>query len=316
MIQNDEISPSEGIVEGEVNYKAKARRKGELKKVGIEVEVGSVCKEERCIARIPSLQRKTFIMISHFFVLSQGADNVVFRDYRGEVQKASAETFSPKVKFWKEDGEEDAPPNIDGVNYFHVKVAGLFFVATTRVNVSPSLALELLQRIAQFIKDYRDVLNEDSLRKNFVLVNELLLEVIAHWQTVLKPACPRTWVMCEQHQLRKGPKKMPATAITKSVVANEPGGRIRDEIFVDIRLALNEDLRIGRTDYRSSGVVILDDCNFHESVHLDSFDVDRMLTGVPPDGEFPVMNYRMTQPFKPPFRINALIEETGSLTVI
>jgi hypothetical protein len=28
------------------------------------------------------------------------------------------------------------------------------------------------------------------------------------------------------------------------------------------------------------------------------------------------MNYRMTQAFKPPFRINALIEETGSLKVI
>lgn len=34
-------------------------------------------------------------------------------------------------------------------------------------------------------------------------------------------------------------------------------------------------------DYGSSlgsGAVILDDCNFHESVHLDSFDVDRTLT--------------------------------------
>ena len=34
------------------------------------------------------------------------------------------------------------------------------------------------------------------------------------------------------------------------------------------------------SDYRSSGggAVILDDCNFHESVHLDSFDIDRTLT--------------------------------------
>ena len=33
-------------------------------------------------------------------------------------------------------------------------------------------------------------------------------------------------------------------------------------------------------DYRSSGggAVILDDCNFHESVYLDSFDIDRTLT--------------------------------------
>lgn len=37
---------------------------------------------------------------------------------------------------------------------------------------------------------------------------------------------------------------------------------------------------------------------------------------VPPDGEFPVMNYRMTQEFKPPFRINTLIEEAGALKVI
>ena len=35
------------------------------------------------------------------------------------------------------------------------------------------------------------------------------------------------------------------------------------------------------TDYGSSsgsGVVILDDCNFHESVHLDNFDIDRTLS--------------------------------------
>jgi hypothetical protein len=68
--------------------------------------------------------------------------------------------------------------NVDGVNYIHVKVAGLFFVATSRVNVSPSLVLELLQRIARVTKDYLGVLNEDSLRKNFVLVYELLDEVI------------------------------------------------------------------------------------------------------------------------------------------
>lgn len=59
-----------------------------------------------------------------------------------------------------------------------MKVAGLLFVATTRVNVSPSVVLELLQRTARVIKDYLGVLNEDSFRKNFVLVYELLDEMI------------------------------------------------------------------------------------------------------------------------------------------
>ncbi|KAK6245459.1 hypothetical protein QUC31_000247 [Theobroma cacao] len=307
-------------------------------------------------------------MISQLFVLSQRGDNIVFRDYRGEVQRGSAEIFFRKVRFWNDDGEGDAPPafNVNGVNYFHVRVSGLLFVATTRVNVSPSLVLELLQRIARLIKDYLGVLNEDSLRKNFVLVYELLDEVLdfGYVQTtsteVLKSYVFNAPVMIDAARMpslgpaaifMQGNKRMPGTAITKSVVVNEPGGRRREEIFVDviekisvtfsasgyiltseidgtiqmksyltgnpeILLALNDDLNIGRGDYRSSygsGAVILDDCNFHESVQLNSFDIDRTLTLVPPDGEFSVMNYRMTQEFKPPFRINALLEEAGLL---
>ncbi|XP_054797319.1 AP-4 complex subunit mu isoform X1 [Prosopis cineraria] len=312
-------------------------------------------------------------MISQFFVLSQRGDNIVFRDYRGDVQNGSAEIFFRKVKFWKEDGQEDAPPvfNVDGVNYFHVKVVGLLFVATTRVNMSPSFALELLQRIARVIKDYLGVLNEDTLRKNFVLVYELLDEVIdfGYVQTtsteLLKSYVFNEPIVVDAPRLpplepaaifAQRAKRMPGIAVTKSVIATEPGGRNREEIFVDviekisitfsssgyiltseidgtiqmksyltgnpeIRLALNDDLAIGRGQgpiygYRSSsgsGAVILDDCNFHESVRLDSFDVDRTLSLIPPDGEFPVMNYRMTQEFRPPFRINVLIEEAGPL---
>ncbi|CAN6465783.1 unnamed protein product [Victoria cruziana] len=237
-------------------------------------------------------------MICQFFVLSQRGDNIVFRDYRGEVQKGSAEVFFRKVKFWKGDEGEEAPPvfNVDGVNYIHVKVAGLLFVATTRVNVSPSLVLELLQRTARVIKDYLGVLSEESLRKNFVLVYELLDEVIdfGYPQTtsteVLKSYVFNEPIVVDSARLPPlgpaaifvhGTKRMPGTAVTKSVVANEPGGKKREEIFVDIiekisvtfsssgyiltseidgtiqmksyltgnpeiRLALNEELNIGR----------------------------------------------------------------------
>ncbi|KAL1538497.1 AP-4 complex subunit mu [Salvia divinorum] len=288
-------------------------------------------------------------MISQFFVLSQRGDNIVFRDYRRDVQKGSAEIFFRKVKFWKDDGKEEAPPvfNLDGVNYFHVK------------------------RIARAIKDYLGVLSEESMRKNFVLVYELLDEVIdfGYVQTtsteVLKSYVFNEPIVVDAARLptlgpaalfMQGNKRMPGTAVTKSVVANDPGGRKREEIFVDIiekisvtfsssgyvltseidgtiqmksyltgnpeiRLALNDDLHIGRGSVPSfgysgssgTGAVILDDCNFHESVHMDNFDIDRTLSLVPPDGEFPVMNYRITQEFKPPFTINTLIEEAGSL---
>jgi len=34
--------------------------------------------------------------------------------------------------------------------------------------------------------------------------------------------------------MQQGTKRMPGIAVTKSVVATEPGGRRREEIFVDI----------------------------------------------------------------------------------
>ncbi|KAL2489002.1 AP-4 complex subunit mu [Forsythia ovata] len=190
-------------------------------------------------------------MISQFFVLSQRGDNIVFRDCRGDVQKNSAEIFFRKVKFWKEDDKEEAPPvfNVDGVNYFHVKVVGLLFVATTRNNLSPSLVLELLQRIARVIKDYLGVLSEESLRKNFVLVYELLDEVMdfGYVQTtsteVLKSYIFNEPIVVDTDRstplgpaalFMQGAKRMPGMAVTKSVVAHEPGGRKREEIFVDI----------------------------------------------------------------------------------
>lgn len=34
--------------------------------------------------------------------------------------------------------------------------------------------------------------------------------------------------------MQQGTTRMPGTAVTKSVVAHEPGGRKREEIFVDV----------------------------------------------------------------------------------
>ena len=56
--------------------------------------------------------------------------------------------------------------------------------------------------------------------------------------------------------------------------------------IADIQLGLNEDLVIGRQEgMRSYGNVVLDDCNFHENAQMETFDRDRVLTIVAPEGE-------------------------------
>ena len=53
----------------------------------------------------------------------------------------------------------------------------------------------------------------------------------------------------------------------------------------------------------------LNPCVPAQSVSLERFETERLLELVPPDGEFAVMNYRSTHPFKPPFRVTCTVED-------
>lgn len=59
-----------------------------------------------------------------------------------------------------------------------MKVGDLLWVATTRVNLSPSLVSELLLRITVICRDYFGQVTEECVRCNLPLVYELLDEVM------------------------------------------------------------------------------------------------------------------------------------------
>lgn len=297
-------------------------------------------------------------MISQFYILSLRGDTIITRDFRGDVVKGTAEIFFRKVKFW----HGDAPPifNSDGVSYIFVKKNGLYFVATTGSNISPVAVVELLTKVAKVIKDFCGVLNEESIRKNFVLVYELLDEMVDFGfpQTTntehLKSCIHNEAVVIEQSKPtlnlpQWNPKTVPSNAVHRPVgpTQNDSTRNKKNEIFVDIleritvlmsangfvvnsaidgsiqmksylmgnpelKLALNEDIVIkGQSGggYGGYGAVILDDCNFHECVDLRDFSDLRTLSFYPPDGEFAVMNYRITGDFRVPFRIFPFVEQ-------
>ena len=76
-----------------------------------------------------------------------------------------------------------------------------------------------------------------------------------------------------------------------------------------LRLVLNDDLQIGKSNLGPTGAVVLDDCAFHECVDTNDFDTLRTLAINPPDGEFLVMNYRINADYQTPFRIYPFIDE-------
>ena len=244
---------------------------------------------------------------------------------------------------------------MDNVNYLYIKSNNLIIAATSKFNVSASMLLELLNRIAKVVKDYCGILSEESIRKNFILVYELLDEMLDYGYPQgtstesLKGYIYNEAAMVAQQVksaggMKLGKKTKHSSAVNKPIaMSRRRDKKSRNEIFVDIlerltvtfnstgyiisqeidgciqmksylsgnpqlRLALNPDLAIGAGG-GSYGGVVLDDANFHECANLDEFEETKTMVISPPEGEFVVMNYRVSGDFHAPFRVFPFVED-------
>ncbi|KAL4438403.1 hypothetical protein ABPG74_009442 [Tetrahymena malaccensis] len=293
-------------------------------------------------------------MISQIFILSARGDIIINRDFRSDLVKNTHEVFYRQVKLSK--GDCQPLFNIDGVNFSYLKRAGLYIVATSRFDNSPSFILEILNRVCTVIKDFCGVMSEEAIRKNFILIYELLDEMIDFgYPQLLQTEQVKPHIANEPIVIKKQTLPTSTTGrlgsifnqgTVSSIATNRPvnSQSKKNEIFVDVfekisvlfnasgyvinssiegciqmksylngnpplKLALNEDLVIGKGE---NGRVVLDDCNFHDCVNTNEFDLSRTLRIQPPDGEFVVMNYRVTSEFQTPFRIYPVIEEISN----
>eukprot|EP00483_Globobulimina_turgida_P006098 UN06108 len=117
--------------------------------------------------------------LSQFFILTQRGNPIIRKEFRGDLPMTTTETFYRNVKFFN--GEQQAAPPIflnDGITYLYVKNNGLYFVATTKHCISPSFIMELLTKIIKIFNDYLGILTEKTIKQNFILLYELLDEVL------------------------------------------------------------------------------------------------------------------------------------------
>lgn len=184
-------------------------------------------------------------MISQLFILAPNGHTIVHKDFRGEVPKEAAETFLRKTL---EKNNESSPIfTIDGVSYLCVRKNGIIFLATSVYNVQPALVIELLTQLTKVCKDYIGVLNEESLRKNFALVYELVDEVIdfgypqcastADLQAYVfnEPAAISSSALSRlPTSLKATPKTMSSKAVHKPIALPGRSGGGKNEIFVDV----------------------------------------------------------------------------------
>ncbi|KAJ1619848.1 Longin-like domain-containing protein [Pavlovales sp. CCMP2436] len=117
-------------------------------------------------------------MISGILFLSQKGEVLLSRMFRDGVTRQVAETFRTQVIVRKEAGR--CPVQLFGNSSFmYVKTGSVFIVAVSQGNAHAAVAFQFLVSLVAIIKAYcgGDV-NDDTIRNNFVLLYEVLDEVL------------------------------------------------------------------------------------------------------------------------------------------
>ena len=115
--------------------------------------------------------------VSQLFILSRRGDTIIYRDFRFEIKKSN-EIFFRRVNLLSED--EESPPifNEEGINFIYLKRSNLYFTIATLENGSPNFYIEILDKLMRVIKDHCGEFTEESIKKNFVLIYEIIDEMI------------------------------------------------------------------------------------------------------------------------------------------
>ena len=92
----------------------------------------------------------------------------------------------------------------------------------------------------------------------------------------------------------------PLLLVAGTVLRNDVLGKIQMKCF----LSDMPELRLGLNDK-------LEDATFHQCVNLSTYEAQKVVTFIPPDGEFELMRYRCQDGISLPFKVIPVITEMG-----
>jgi len=201
-----------------------------------------------------------------------------------------------------------------------------------------------LYRFVQLLKSYFNEVDEESVRDNFVIIYELLDEIMDFgYPQITDGKVLQEYITSESNKTEDEANiPRPPSAVTGAVSWRAEGIKHRrNEVFLDVVESVNliiaangtplrseifgsvqmrsqlsgmPELKLGLNDkvlFEQQGratkgrTVELEDVKFHQCVRLSRFETAREISFVPPDGEFELMSYRLNTKVKPLFQVRS-----------
>ncbi|KAL9269438.1 AP-3 complex subunit mu-like protein [Drosera capensis] len=209
---------------------------------------------------------------------------------------------------------------------FRVVRDGITFLACTQVEMPPLMAIEFLGRAADVLSNYLGGLNEDLIKDNFVIVYELLDEMIDNGfpltteYNILKemiappnivskvfsvvtvnssnvtstlPGATASCVPWRTTELNYASNEVCVDLVEEmDATVNRDGVLVKCEVYGEVQV--NSHLSgIPDLTLAFANPSILNDFRFHPCVRFRPWETHQILSFVPPDGEFKLMSYRV-----------------------
>lgn len=279
-------------------------------------------------------------MASQIHFLDIKGKSLLSRDYKGDIDSNAIEKFPMLLMEYENSGDSVADSNYkpfinhQGINYVFINHNNLYICALTTKNENIMAIIVFMSKLIEVLTQYFKNLEEESIRDNFVIIYELLDEVMDFgFPQTTDTKILKEYITQDYYKLiRKTPSRIvqPPNAVTNSVSWRKEGITYKkNEAFLDVIESINmlinangqvlnseilgevkikshlsgmPDLRLGLNDKgifnaeetgNSKGIE-MEDIKFHQCVRLSKFENERIITFIPPDGEFTLMSYRLS----------------------
>jgi len=116
-------------------------------------------------------------MIGGLFIYNHKGEVLISRVYRDDIGRNAVDAFRVNVIHARQQVRSPVT-NIARTSFFHIKRGNIWLAAVTKQNVNAAMVFEFLLKMCEVMQSYFGKISEENVKNNFVLIYELLDEIL------------------------------------------------------------------------------------------------------------------------------------------
>lgn len=116
-------------------------------------------------------------MIGGLFIYNHKGEVLISRVYRDDIGRNAVDAFRVNVIHARQQVRSPVT-NIARTSFFHIKRSNIWLAAVSKQNVNAAMVFEFLLKMCDVMQAYFGKISEENVKNNFVLIYELLDELL------------------------------------------------------------------------------------------------------------------------------------------